>query len=119
MQYGRSKNNAEEQFHNDLCEVVGCIACRIDGRDNYVCSIHHMKGRTKPGCQKFVLPLCADHHQSGTGAIKITIARHPDKKRFEAAYGPEIELLQMCIAIINRYRELTGRAIWDDSYILA
>ena len=88
-----STTKAEKQYHDDLCRIVGCIACRIDGNLNYHVSIHHCDGRTKPGCQSKVLALCAEHHQDGTGADKAMIAIHPWKKRFESRYGTQEDLM--------------------------
>lgn len=70
----------------------GCIACRKDGINNMHVSIHHIDGRTKPGAHRKVLPLCAGHHQDGTG-IPGLVAIHPWKARFEAMYGAQEDLL--------------------------
>ena len=40
-----------------------------------------------------VLPLCAIHHRNGSH--NPPISRHPNKKRFEEAYGTEEELLEL------------------------
>jgi hypothetical protein len=72
---------------------LGCIACLMDGRENPFVSMHHISGRTAPGCHKKVLPLCAGHHQDGTGNDKSLVAVHPFKKRFENLYGRQIDLL--------------------------
>jgi len=47
-----------------------------------------------------VLPLCAGHHQDGTGAPGL-IAVHPYKARFEERYGKQSDLLEMCMARIE------------------
>lgn len=80
---------------------LGCIACQKDGHYNSHVSIHHVDGRTKPGCHLLVLPLCAGHHQAGTGEDKSLIAVHPDKARFEARYGTQRELLAECLARVE------------------
>jgi hypothetical protein len=72
--------------------AYGCVACRKDGWHNAEVSIHHIDGRTKPGAHRKVLPLCAGHHQDGTG-IPGLIAVHPWKSRFEGRYGTQAELL--------------------------
>ena len=46
-----------------------------------------------------VLPLCAGHHQDGTG-IPGLIAVHPWKRRFEDRYGSQDELLQRCHGLL-------------------
>ena len=73
---------------------IGCVACAMDGNVNPFVSIHHIDGRTKPDCHKKVLPLCAGHHQDGTGNDKSMIAVHPYKAQFEARYGTQYELLE-------------------------
>ena len=76
--------------------ALGCVACKKDGNFNTHVSIHHVDGRTKPGCHQLVLPLCAGHHQDGTGEDKTLIAVHPWKARFEARYGTQAELMDEC-----------------------
>ena len=80
---------AAEKAHWTRVAALGCIACRKDGLHNPVVSIHHVD---KPGAHFRVLPLCAGHHQDGTGAPGL-IAVHPWKARFEARYGTQAELL--------------------------
>ena len=84
----------EEKALWDSMAALGCIACREDGRMTKEVSIHHLDGRTKPDCHKRVLPLCAGHHQDGTGEDKALIAVHPYKGKFEARYGTQEELLE-------------------------
>jgi hypothetical protein len=89
----RAPTQPEKLLWTRMAETVGCIACHLDGRFNLVVSIHHIDGRTKPGCHQKVLPLCAGHHQAATGEDKTLIAVHPDKARFEQRYGQQMELL--------------------------
>ena len=76
----------------DAMAQLGCIACLKDGVHSPYVSIHHIDGRTKPGAHQRVLPLCAGHHQEGTGK-RALIAVHPWKARFEAVYGKQADLL--------------------------
>lgn len=92
---------AEESRFMDAIARLGCIACRKDGWENPDVSVHHIDGRTKPGAHLLVLPLCAGHHQAGTGANPTLIAVHPDKARFEDRYGTQIELLAECMAMLG------------------
>ncbi|HAR06388.1 MAG TPA: recombinase [Pseudomonas sp.] len=96
---GRNPSASDKRFHSQLA-ALGCIACRIDGHSNPVVSIHHIDGRTKPGAHKLVLPLCAGHHQDGTG-IPGLIAVHPWKRRFEDRYGRQEDLLAMCMELLK------------------
>jgi hypothetical protein len=91
----RSRTPADVLLHDRLA-ALGCIACMKDGVFSPLVSIHHIDGRTKPGCHQLVLPLCAGHHQDGTGEDKTLIAVHPWKARFEARYGTQLELLAEC-----------------------
>jgi len=92
---------AEKLHWSRLASKVGCIACRIDGRINHYVSIHHVNGRTNPGAHMQVLPLCAHHHQGGT---QDNPSVHPWKARFEADYGSQISLMEMCQKILEQAR---------------
>jgi hypothetical protein len=89
---------SDKQYWNALAETIGCIACRIDGHHNPVVSIHHCDGRTKPGAHRKVLPLCAEHHQTG-GQDAPSI--HPWKARFEAKYGTQEYLMDKCNELLK------------------
>ncbi len=91
---GKNPSASERAFHTRLAGL-GCIACRMDGICEPMVSIHHIDGRTKPGAHMKVLPLCAGHHQDGTGAPGL-IAVHPWKRAFEKRYGSQESLLAMC-----------------------
>jgi len=79
-----------EKSWYDRVAALGCIACRKDGITNPWVSIHHTDGRTKPGANMRVLPLCGPHHQTGG---KEAPAIHPWKARFEKKYGTQADLL--------------------------
>lgn len=93
----RAVTPEEKAYWERLAGEIGCIACRVAGlaTSDYV-SIHHIDGRTKPGCHLNVLPLCAGHHQQGTGADKSLVAVHPNKARFEQLYGTQAALRELC-----------------------
>jgi hypothetical protein len=92
----------EHALWDRLANEIGCIACLVAGlpRSNYV-SIHHIGGRTVPGCHRNVLPLCAGHHQQGTGEDKSLVAVHPNKARFEKLYGTQEELLLRAFTLLG------------------
>jgi hypothetical protein len=94
---GTTPTRADRE-HWDRIASLGCIACRLDGNHAPEVSIHHVDGRTKPGAHRLVLPLCAGHHQDGTG-IPGLIAVHPYKARFEARYGKQSKLVEMVNSI--------------------
>lgn len=96
---GKSVTAEQKRFHDALASL-GCIACRLDGNDQPMVSIHHIDGRTKPDAHWLVLPLCAGHHQNGTGAPGL-IAVHPWKARFETHYGNQLCLLESCMSTLR------------------
>lgn len=105
---GRTPTRKESEFM-DKASSIGCIACLLDGHVTPTVSIHHIDGRTKPDAHYNVLPLCAGHHQDGTG-IPGLIAVHPWKARFEARYGSQWDLLSM-VKILIEYVELRRRGL--------
>ncbi|WP_313453251.1 Ref family recombination enhancement nuclease [Stutzerimonas nitrititolerans] len=96
---GRNPSAAEKRYHDKLCTMVGCIACRKEGHHNTHVSVHHVDGRTKPMAHWLVLPLCAGHHQDGYGPVPM-IAVHPYKARFEAKYGRQLDLVAECASLL-------------------
>jgi len=97
---GRPPTADEARFMSAIAEL-GCVACRHDGWSNPDVSVHHIDGRTKPGAHLLVLPLCAGHHQDGTGTNPTLIAVHPYKARFEARYGTQRALLAECVNLLD------------------
>ena len=91
----------EKEYWSRIAEF-GCIACRIDGYRNPIVSIHHCDGRTKKGSHMKVIALCAGHHQDGTGNDKTMLAIHPFKRRFEAKYGTQQELMDMTNKLLEK-----------------
>jgi hypothetical protein len=105
---GRPPTADEARFMSAIADL-GCVACRHDGWSNPDVSVHHIDGRTKPGAHLLVLPLCAGHHQDGTGTNPTLIAVHPYKARFEARYGAQLALLTECVEMLRqpqRHEEL-------------
>lgn len=92
---------AEEARFMDMMGTLPCICCLKDGWENWETSLHHVDGRTKEGAHFLVLPICAGHHQAGTGPNPTLIAVHPDKARFEARYGKQMDLLAECMAMLG------------------
>ena len=87
----------------DAITQLGCICCRIEGFGFVQAAVHHiLKGGKRVG-HLATLPLCPSHHQhapKGSGQV----ARHEGKTRFEAQYGHEADLLDMCQRLINKRR---------------
>jgi hypothetical protein len=91
----------EEARFMDAIAALGCIACRKDGRENLMVSIHHIDGRTKPGAHFLTLPLCGPHHQQDDTDPRARISLHGRKATFKARYGTERELLAECIELLG------------------
>lgn len=115
---GRNPGAAEKRYHDKLCQVVGCIACHLNGIHNTYVSVHHVDGRTKPMAHWLVLPLCAGHHQQGTGAPGL-IGVHPYKAQFEAKYGRQQVLIGKCAAILAERGEALPLPIQELTGVLA
>ena len=72
----------------------GCVVCqKFDGIYTPP-AIHHIDGKTKPGCHDLTIPLCHPHHQMSSNDGQW-VSRHGDgRAAFEEAYGNESELLE-------------------------
>jgi hypothetical protein len=92
---------AAEQALWSRMAALGCVACMKDGIFNNHVSIHHIDGRTKPGCHQLVLPLCAPHHQQDDTDPMGRISIHGHRRPFEARYGTELELLALVRAALH------------------
>lgn len=101
----KARQLAVTQTEKDLWDKLaqlGCIACMKDGIYNPHVSIHHIDGRTKPGCHQLVLPLCGPHHQQDDTDPMRRVAVHPWSKRFELKYGPQLELMDECMQLVGQ-----------------
>ena len=105
---GTSPNAQEKIYWDLLARVIGCIACRHDGVFNDYVSIHHVNGRTRPGCHKDVLPLCAQHHQHDDTDPAGRTGVHPFKTRFEQKYGDSMTLNGECNRILTEQGYTVG-----------
>ncbi|UTZ44627.1 recombinase (plasmid) [Vibrio campbellii] len=72
---GRSATSGEREYQ-DKIGTLPCIACWLHGRENPLISLHHVYGRTIKNAHKFVLPLCAYHHDTLLPAEER--AKYPD-----------------------------------------
>ncbi|HCG7330501.1 Ref family recombination enhancement nuclease [Vibrio parahaemolyticus] len=101
---GRTATSEENQYQ-DKIGTLPCIACYLHGRENWLISLHHVYGRTIPNAHKFVLPLCAYHHDTLLPAEER--AKYPDmlplhakgkfggKYQFSVHNASEAELLRL------------------------
>jgi len=79
---------------NHMAEVqeLGCIVCNKMYSQYRDSEIHHLVDQKRSHYR--VLPLCYEHHRGGKDS-GMFISRHPYKKRFEKAYGSELDLLDL------------------------
>jgi len=83
-----------DRARGDKLRELGCIVCLIHLELFTPPAIHHIDGKTKPGCHKLTIPLCPNHHQYSSNSGQW-VSRHGDgKNAFQEAYGTEAELLQ-------------------------
>ena len=84
-----------DRERGDKMRELGCIVCLVY-LDTYTPpAIHHIDGKTKPGCHDLTIPLCGNHHQyKDNSKIPRWISRHGDgRAAFEERYDAEEQLL--------------------------
>lgn len=98
---GKRTPTVAERAWMDWIVAYGCIACRMDGLGFRPPAVHHiLRGGQRIG-HLHTLPLCdPGHHQNGKQLGMVS--RHPWRKRFEAQYGTEWELLALLRAEYER-----------------
>jgi hypothetical protein len=108
MRQGRVAPTAEESAWMTDAVSCGCVVCATQGYGFVLAEIHHLKSGDRRMGHMFSIPLCEKHHRGGAGDGQF-ISRHPFKKRFETAYGTEMELLELTKGYVAVLR--AGRAI--------
>ncbi|HAV9370985.1 TPA: hypothetical protein JLF99_004366 [Escherichia coli] len=78
--------------------ALPCIACYMPGVISNEVSLHHIAGRTAPGCHKKQLPLCR------WGARRIRKKSYA--KVFRASVRAETSRLPVCGSAARRNRRL-------------
>lgn len=89
---------AERAWCDDIT-AIGCIACRVMGFIGTPAEVHHLKSGGRRIGHQHSIPLCPGHHRNAEAG---KVSRHPNKARFEAAYGSEE-------ALLNKTRELVAQ----------
>lgn len=102
---------AEERSIANALGALPCIACYMHGVISEEVSLHHISGRTAPGCHKKQLPLCRWHHQHAAPAevrakYPWLVPVHADgvvggKKEFTLLNKSEMELLADAYEMAN------------------
>ncbi|EJI2509730.1 hypothetical protein NFG91_004238 [Salmonella enterica] len=99
---GRKPTKAEQLYVRACIEIVGCVACRLDGLEienpATWTEFHHDPdyGSRAPGAHFRGCGLCAPHHRGrvpfGMTLPREVAVRHPDLSncaRFSDKYGPD------------------------------
>ena len=82
----------KEASHMADVQELGCIVCHKMYGQYRDAEIHHLVDKKRDHFR--VLPLCMEHHRGGKDS-GMFVSRHPYKKRFEKAYGSELDLLDL------------------------
>lgn len=110
---GQSVTEDEKGFHDLMCREVGCICCFIDSQRtvrNSLCSPHRIYGDSNAFANWYVIGLCKFH--ADDHGIQGFVAVRPDKARFEARYGDQMDLLRDCIQqLVDRGHQLPKEAL--------
>lgn len=93
MKQGKVPATPQEQAWMGRAQASGCIVCWLQFGVMAPAEIHHLKSGDRRMGHLFTIPLCEAHHRGGAGD-GLFISRHPWKRRFEKAYGAELDLLE-------------------------
>jgi hypothetical protein len=83
---------AEREWLNAITRI-GCIVCRLQGLGATPAEPHHLLSGGRRMGHLFSIPLCYLHHRGGRNDDEVVSASQ-NKRRFEARYGSELELLE-------------------------
>ena len=112
----KAATKAQQLRFTDL-QIVGCIACRIEGLadDNRPepADIHHITMGGRRLGHDYTIPLCPWHHRgvnvSPLPTSTVEMMRGPSlarsKRAFVARYGTEMQLLRMTNGHLARLRK--------------
>ena len=92
--HGKTPTKAEKVWMDKIVRL-GCIVCRIQGRDYVPALPHHILRGGRRQSHKETIPLCDPGHHQGAPKNSGEVSRHPNKARFEAKYGTEEYLLEV------------------------
>ncbi len=96
------KPNKENQRRFEIIRDIGCIVCKIEGKESVPCTWHHLDGQKNQEKHKLTIGLCYEHHDSKKDTLRYTSV-HPYKARFEMRYLPLRELLEYQNLLIKEY----------------
>lgn len=111
----KAATKAQQRRFTDL-QMVGCIACRIEGlADDHrpePADIHHITMGGRRLGHDYTIPLCPWHHRgvgvAGLSDSVLEASKGPSlarsKRAFVARYGTEMQLLRMTNWHLERLR---------------
>ena len=79
---------------------LGCVACRVEGRFDTPCEIHHLLKNHKRISHLHTIGLCYSHHRANLNNVHI-VSRHSWRKEFETRYGTESYLLEKTRELVH------------------
>lgn len=92
-----------ERVWMDRITQIGCIVCWLQGYPKTPGAVHHLlRGGRRIGHLDTIC-LCDPGHHQNAPAGSGKISRHPNKARFEEAYGPEERLLEKSRELVRIY----------------
>ena len=106
MSHSTGTPTAAERAWMEFVAEFGCVVCRRQGRGFVPCAVHHIVVGNRRKGHFFTIGLCQPGHHMDAPAFSGQISRHPNKARFETAYGTEDELLEYTQ---RRYIQLRGK----------
>lgn len=100
---------AERAWMDDISQI-GCIVCLLfENAPGTPGAVHHLlSGGRRIGHLDTICLCDPGHHQKGTVR---KVSRHPNKARFEAAYGSEVRLLEKTRELVARRRAQVARSM--------
>ncbi len=111
---GKTRTKSDINLHDKLGQL-GCICCinlgLIQPYSGSLVSIHHIRGRTAPEAHKYVLPLCAWHHdtplcaregQNHPGVFPLHAkGSEGGKVKWERFHGTQMDLLCQVLSLVG------------------
>lgn len=110
---GKSRTKADLSLHDKLGQL-GCICCinagLVEPFSGSPVSIHHIRGRTVADAHKYVLPLCAWHHDTpippGADAAENVFPIHSKgseggKVKWESVNGAQMHLWEQVMKLVG------------------
>ncbi len=97
MKAGKVRPAPAESLWMGKVAGFGCIVCHMQGREGVPCAVHHIIEGGRRVSHMFTIGLCDPGHHQNAPQYSSQVSRHPDKARFEKAYGTEYQLLSILI----------------------